>query len=444
METPIADFAEAYRQRNAVRMHMPGHKGRTLQGMEALDLTEIEGADVLYATRGIIRESENHAAELFGTARTVYSTEGSSLCIRAMLTLARMTAAEKGLPFRVLAGRNAHKTLMTAAALLDLEIDWLPPAERDGILSCGAERETVEEALRQKEYMAVYLTSPDYLGNRADIRGIAAVCRRFGVPLLTDNAHGAYLKFLEKDAHPIALGADICCDSAHKTLACLTGAAYLHIAHSAPASWAEQAEAVMALYASTSPSYLILASLDRMNARLAADEPRRIRETAGRVQAMKDRLRGRGWETAGDEPMKLTLRTKGFGWTGTALAEELSRKGIIPEFADPDYLVLMPSSETGEEDWRRTEKALDGIQAGPRIMEKPPVIPAAERVCGIREAMLSPRERVALDQAEGRVLADPLAGCPPAVPPVIAGERISREAVRCLRYYGLDACMVMK
>ena len=77
-------------------------------------------------------------------------------------------------------------------------------------------------------------------------------------------------------------------------------------------------------------------------------------------------------------------------------------------------------------------------------MEKPPVIPAAERVCGIREAMLSPRERVALDQAEGRVLADPLAGCPPAVPPVIAGERISREAVRCLRYYGLDACMVMK
>ena len=97
----------------------------------------------------------------------------------------------------------------------------------------------------------------------------------------------------------------------------------------------------MALYASTSPSYLILASLDRMNARLAGDEPRRIRETAGRVQAMRDRLRGRGWETAGDEPMKLTLRTKGFGWTGTALAEELSRKGIIPEFADPDYLVLM-------------------------------------------------------------------------------------------------------
>ena len=128
METPICDFVRDYAASNPVRMHMPGHKGRLLTGPEAADLTEIDGADVLYRSGGIIRESEDNAASLFGTARTVYSAEGSSLCIRAMLYLAMLTAKERHIPLRLLAGRNAHRTLMTAAALLDLEVEWLLPA----------------------------------------------------------------------------------------------------------------------------------------------------------------------------------------------------------------------------------------------------------------------------------------------------------------------------
>ena len=87
MNTPVCDFVRAYAEGDPVRMHMPGHKGRALIGPEALDLTEIEGADVLYRARGVIRESEENAARLFGAARTVYSAEGSSLCIRGMLYL---------------------------------------------------------------------------------------------------------------------------------------------------------------------------------------------------------------------------------------------------------------------------------------------------------------------------------------------------------------------
>ena len=117
MDTPVCDFVRRYLDAGAVRMHMPGHKGVPGLGPEAGDITEIEGADELYAARGIIRESEKNAAALFGAARTVYSAEGSSLCIRAMLYLARLRAAERGLPFRVLAGRNAHKALISAAAL---------------------------------------------------------------------------------------------------------------------------------------------------------------------------------------------------------------------------------------------------------------------------------------------------------------------------------------
>ena len=444
MNTPICDFVRAYAEGDPVRMHMPGHKGRPLTGPEPLDLTEIEGADVLYRSRGVIRESEKNAASLFGAARTVYSAEGSSLCIRAMLYLALLTAKEKGLPARLLAGRNAHRALMTAAALLDIEIDWLLPAPGGDLLSCAVSAETLEEKLSDNPYMAVYLTSPDYLGRRADLRAAAAACRRHGVPLLVDNAHGAYLKFLPADEHPLTLGAAACCDSAHKTLSCLTGAAYLHLSENAPKGWAERAEQAMSLFASTSPSYLILQSLDRMNAELAGDYPERICRAAGRAAEIRETLAREGWTFTGDEPMKLTPDAAARGYTGTELQELLRRAGIECEFADRRYLVLMPSAETPEGSWQRLLSALRGIPQREPLKEKVPVLPVPEKVLSIREAMLSPRETLLPDKAVGRVLADACVSCPPAVPVVIAGERITKDAAACMAYCGVTECEVVK
>ena len=139
MNTPICDFVKTYTAGNPVRLHMPGHKGRTIFGPESADITEIEGADVLYRAQGIIRESEKNAASLFETSRTLYSAEGASLCIRAMLYLALLTGRSR----RLLAGRNAHRTLMTAAALLDIEIDWMMPGAN--LLSCVVTPETLEK-----------------------------------------------------------------------------------------------------------------------------------------------------------------------------------------------------------------------------------------------------------------------------------------------------------
>ena len=444
MNTPICDFVEQYRRADGIRMHMPGHKGVPLTGPESRDITEIPGADELYRARGIIRESEENAAALFGTGRTVYSAEGSSLCIRAMLYLAALRAKEQGIPLRLLAGRNAHRTLMTAAAVLDLEIDWIFPAKGEGLLSCRISPETLEERLNCGHYMAVYVTSPDYTGNMADIRELAGVCRRKGVPLLVDNAHGAYLKFLPKDLHPIALGADMACDSAHKTLSCLTGAAYLHISREAPDEWAEQAEQAMAFFASTSPSYLILQSLDRMNAELAGSWPERLRQTVCRLDILRDELHRDGWMMAGNEPMKLTLAARGRGLTGTELAERLQVQGITCEFADPDFVVLMPSPDTTERDLERLAQVLCGIPKRDPVPAPQFSARLPEKACSIRRAMLSPREEIPVERAEGRILADPCAGCPPAVPVLIAGERIDAEAVRCFRYYGTGSCMVMK
>ena len=239
MDTPICDFVRDYAERNTLRLHMPGHKGKALLGMEALDLTEISGADSLYEADGIIRESEKNAGTLFG-AHTFYSTEGSSQCIRAMLYLAVLHAKQMGRRPLIAAGRNAHKTFLSAAALLDFDIQWLWPGEGESYLSCKIGAAELDAALTvmPEKPAAVYLTSPDYLGNMVDIKNVAEVCHRHGSLLLVDNAHGAYLKFLPESRHPMDLGADLCCDSAHKTLPVLTGGAYLHIAHSAPAQLA--------------------------------------------------------------------------------------------------------------------------------------------------------------------------------------------------------------
>ena len=204
MITPVVDFVRRYAQQRTTRMHMPGHKGRGPLGCEERDITEIAGADELYEAEGIIAQSEANATQLFGTARTYYSTEGSSQCIRAMLHLAlQMRPAKAGRPV-LLAARNAHKALLYAAALLDFDIQWLWPApDAAGTLcTCPVEPEALTSALDElsaegRTPFGVYLTSPDYLGFVQDVAGLSAVCHAHGLPRLVDNAHGAYLHFLK-------------------------------------------------------------------------------------------------------------------------------------------------------------------------------------------------------------------------------------------------------
>ena len=443
MDTPICDFVSCYAKSGTLRMHMPGHKGSARLGMEHLDITEIDGADSLYEAEGIIRRSEENAGRLFG-ARTFYSTEGSSQCIRAMLYLAQLHARESGRKPLIAAGRNAHKTFMSAAALLDLQVEWLYPKEGQTYLTCALPADQLETQIRQCSELpaAVYITSPDYLGNRADIAAIAEVCRRYGMLLLVDNAHGAYLKFLEKSIHPMDLWADMCCDSAHKTLPVLTGGAYLHIAPSAPACLARQAKNALALFGSTSPSYLILQSLDAANVYLEGHR-RRLKAFVPEAAALKERLQAHGYGLTGDEPLKITIQAKPYGWTGSEMAQALRENGIECEFADPDVLVLMLTPETGRDGLCRLEQALLGVERKPPLNDAPPPVCRCERVMSIREAMLSPAREVCAAKSVGRVLASTSVGCPPAVPIVICGERIDGAAAEAFAYYGVKTCMVV-
>lgn len=443
MSTPICDFVRRYRNSDAVRLHMPGHKGKPLLGFEPWDITEIDGADELFTADGIIAESEAQAGALFG-AHTVYSTGGSTLCIQTMLHLTALYAASKGKRPHILAARNAHKAFVNAAALLDIDVRWLYPETDSGYVSCPVTAQQVTQALaEQPSVTAVYLTSPDYLGNVQDIQGIAEVCHRTNVLLLADNAHGAYLKFLPQSRHPMNLGADMCCDSAHKTLGVITGGAYLHISRTAPALLARQAEASMALFGSSSPSYLILQSLDAANDRMEAFS-RQLAEFLPVVDGLKARLAAHGYGLAGEEPLKLTLCPKSFGYTGTEIAGLLERHGMYPEFYDPDHVVLMLTPYNDTDELNRLEAVLCGLPQRAPVAAVPPSAPLPVPVLTPRQAILSESETLPIAQCLNRVSAAAAISCPPAIPLAVCGERIDRQVLDCFRYYSITHCAVVK
>lgn len=444
MDTPICDFVRAYARTNALRLHMPGHKGAPLLGMEHLDITEIDGADSLYEASGIIARSEENASRLFG-CKTMYSTEGSSQCIRAMLYLVQLHARQNGRKPRIAAGRNAHKSFLTAAALLELEVDWLYPKANAGYLSCMLTPADLTAYLEQAPEMpaAIYLTDPDYLGNLVDLASIAEVCRRYGVLLVVDNAHGAYLKFLPRSRHPMDLGADLCCASAHKTLPVLTGGAYLHLSEEFAEKFGIQARHAMAIFGSTSPSYLILQSMDRANAYLDTYKEK-LHPFLDQVHGLKTALTEHGYRLCGNEPLKITIAAKSYGCSGTALADILIRQGIVPEFADSDHLVLMLTPETGPEGLERLKNVLCRVPRREAITDHAPMLRPAVQAMSIREAMLSCSETVPVSGSLGRILAVPIVGCPPAVPIVACGERIDSHALACFEYYGIRECCVVK
>ena len=461
MPAPIHDFVTRYAAADLSRLHMPGHKGRGPLGCEALDITEIAGADELYEAEGVIAASEAETARLFGTAASFYGAEGSSQCIRAMLFLAMQAADAAARPL-LLAARNAHKALLYAAALLDFDIEWLWPGEPGAggsLCACPVEPGQLADALARlagagRRPFAVYLTSPDYLGGVQDVAALAPVCHGQGVPLLVDNAHGAYLRFLPGGSrHPIDLGADLCCDSAHKTLPVLTGGAYLHAGHGMLRPDPAAVREAMCLFGSTSPSYLILQSLDLCAGALAGDWPSRLAACVARLDGLKQDLSGLcPGLVRPSEPLKLVLDGAAVGCSGGALADLFRAHRVECEYADTRYLVLMFTPGNLPRDFDRVRAAAaravscPGTDSAPGDLS-PAVWPALARqarpACSIRAAVFAQQERIPARDAAGRVCALPTVACPPAIPIAVSGEEIGPAAVELFRYYGIETVSVI-
>lgn len=443
---PLWEAVRQYALEGAARFHTPGHSGRAgralpsaFAGILPCDATEIPGLDSLYEADGPIALAEEAAARVFGAARTLFSAGGCTLAIQTMLALALQPG------HAVAMDRRSHRSAIHACALLDVQPRWLLPGT-DGQISPDA----VEACLGKNDCRAVYITSPDYYGRLCDIPGIAAVCRRYGVPLLVDNAHGSHLAFLAPSLHPLHLGASMTADSAHKTLPALTGGAFLQIGD--PALGAD-AKHKMSLFGSTSPSYPVMASLDLCRAWLEEEGKAAFVQLSQRVQNLEAACRAAGLpaEEGLRDPVRLTLRTGALGLSGQDAAAYFRRKGCQCEHADGDRVVFILTPFHTPAELARLQAAalaLPGEKDLPRaegpIRPAFSAFPAAETHLSLREALFGPREEIDTAAAAGRTAGMSACPCPPGIPVVIPGEKISDEAVQILLQAGILRIKVVK
>ncbi len=432
MNTPVIDFLRKYADSGILRCHMPGHKGI----INKYDITEIKGADSLFEADGIILESERNMSRLYGTKASFYSTGGSTLCIQAMLTAMKIDGRN------ITAIRNVHRAFVNTVALLDLNVDWILPEYSNGILSGGINHDIVENHLKNNGKTCLYVTSPDYTGKFADIKALSEICRKYDAPLLVDNAHGAHLAFMPENMHPIALGADICCDSMHKMLVGLTGSAVLHTSSERYASCLRQC---MSMFGSTSPSYLILASLDLCNKYIAEDIRRDIAENMGYISDFKAKYKE--FVLSEGDCFHITVNTAKCGYSGNEIADILRENGVECEYSDENIIILLMSPKNTRPDYTKLctafEKALDYAEKRD-IHDMPFLTHLPEKAMNVGKAVFMPCEEIPVEQAEGRICASLKVPCPPAIPVAVSGEIINAECVEIYRRYGIKKVMVLK
>ncbi len=448
MNTPLTNAIRQLVEQDFSRFHTPGHKGRELDLLSPVtpyDLTEVRGADSLYSPDGPITEMERLYTGLYRTGGSFLSAGGSTLCIQAMLRLVRPLGK------KVILGRNAHSSAISALALLGMDPVWLYPAIGPDLLPEPITPEAVEAALSlHPDAAGVYVTSPDYFGKLTDIAGLAAVCRRHGVPLLVDNAHGAELFFLEGGLHPMQQGADLCCDSLHKTLPVLTGGALLHVGDTPLArrhAFAAHAKEAMALFGSTSPSYLILLSIDLLLPHLADGSiAAELAATAARVNKLAAQAADRGFLLPAGPvlPTRLALGFSALGLTREEFDAHLTRCQVEPEYLAGHYCVFLLSARNRGSDLARLSRLIATAPAMGAPLPVDTAFPPARQVLSPREALFAPRCSLPAGEALGRVSAGVISRCPPGIPLVMPGEEIDENIRTALNNYGISHVDVIK
>ena len=452
-QAPLFAALVEHKRRSAGNFHLPGHKGNLalppemagLSGRElaALDLTELPGLDDLHRPSDVIARALALTAEVYGAARSCFLVNGSTVGIHALL----LAVGGSG---KVLLPRHCHRAVLGGLILSGAEPVYLTPLplERFGF-AAGVSPEQVTAALTDRQDVSAILTvRPNYYGVADDLPGQKKAAREAGVPLLVDEAHGAHLRFhpeLPKDA--MACGADAAVQSAHKMSLALTQSAMLHMSNGFPKIPA--VVAALDILQTTSPSYLLMASLDLARRRmalqgaeglgsalrLARKTRRRLADIKGLTVLTKEYLPP-GWSL---DETKLVVATDGLGLTGYQAVELLAdRYRIFLEMADQTNIVavLSPASKPEEcdalvaalEDITRRDRLTPGARPVlPRFSPPEPVIRMKPR-----DAWFAAREGIPLELACGRICAESAAVYPPGVPAVYPGEEITPATLEYL------------
>lgn len=435
MTAPLYDSLQRFADSDPLRLHMPGHKGRMdglFRDASSIDFTELPPTGNLYTGEGPIADAEALFARTGGARDALFFTCGATQGIYTML------AAAVGRDGTLILDRGCHRSVYHGMALLDIAPVYLQPPLLPGLdLPAPVSGESLEQALTEHpEASAVFLTSPSYYGVITDLRPLAEICRRHSVFLLVDQAHGAHFPFA---GLPTAVeeGADLAVVSAHKTLPALGSSSILYAGHRAP--WDRlRLKSLAQIFATTSPSYPILASIDLARASLEGTED--YRDAAALTREFRDRIRRETpfrplTEDNGIslDPCRLTVDTAAGGLSGTEADRLLREKNIYVEMADPTYLVAIITCRDTRADLERFLAALKVLPAGAPLRQEDGLPPAPVVRQRIRTAVFGPAESVLLGEAAGRISAQFVAPYPPGIPVIAPGEEITEKHIAYLK-----------
>jgi arginine decarboxylase len=456
--TPYLEAVTAYGFRGSARFHVPGHKGgagadpglRWAFGERALLLDvpqDIEGIDVGPSPTPYER-AEQLAADAYGAKRTWFLTNGATQGNHALC----LAMATPGTP--VVVQRNSHASMVDGLILSGGIPTWMAP-EYDPELGMahGVTPQTLEKALAASpDARSAFIISPTYYGMAADVEGCAEVAHAAGAALVVDNAWGSHFGFHPSlPRSPLELGADAMLASTHKIVGSLTQSAMLLVAHTERIDVGAVARAVR-LVRSTSPSSLLMASLDAARRQLAVHGEALLDRTIEASEVTRAAISavpgcavvGAGLVgrpgVAGWDPLRIVIDVRGTGRTGYDLAAELrSSYDIYVELATHATLVLvlgigqpLEPLERLAHDFAEAVRTISRPGTSLAITRAPAALEQGT-ACSPREAFLGIGETVPVDDAVGRISAESVAGYPPGIPALLPGERITAEVVAYLR-----------
>lgn len=437
MKYPIYEKLRQLNIDGSYPFHMPGHKRQQQDIMAdgspfALDITEITGCDDLHHPEGMIKESMEYVRHIYESKESYFLVNSSTAGILSAIT------AVCRFGDKILLTRNCHKSVYHAVSLLGLKPVYLYP-EINQDICMGVTARQVEEILsREQGIQAAVIVSPTYEGMVSDIRGIAEILHKKEIPLIVDEAHGAHFRFhSDFPESAVSQGADAVVQSLHKTLPSLTQTGLLHICSDRIGK--REIQQALATFQSSSPSYLLMASIDYC-IRKCADSPAMFQAYIQNLNEIRMKLYKmehlRLLRT--DDPGKLVVLTKGTDISGKELFDILrDRYGMELEMSEISYVIAMTSICDSKEALERLCTALLDIDNNLHDVEETSIcLPVKnEIIMTPYEAKIKGRKSVNLDEAYGEVSAEYVFLYPPGIPIAVPGERISKETVRKIQEY---------
>jgi arginine/lysine/ornithine decarboxylase len=420
--SPLIHVLSSLADSRPVRMHVPGHKGKDLF---SLDFTELPVTGDLYRdteTASPLRQAETLWAEKYHAAGCCFLTGGSSQGVAA--ALAALTVPGE----TILLDRYHHTSFTHAMALLDLHPVFLPrPVSHDGLFMSLPPR-TLEAALHaHPNIKTVCITSPTYYGEACDIAALSSICRRYHARLFVDAAHGAHFPWAELGSP--AAGADIFVCSLHKTLPALgqSAALFTNVETHLP-----RLRRASAWFGTSSPSYVLMASIDAAYTWLTAQGAERWRQILNTIRILRSNYDILSHVSPYIDPFRLTMRVSGLGYTGYEVSAIWQKKfNLWSEMCDERHVVCITGAADEPSDFTVLESALSYIYRNRRspLLLPDITLPLPQRACSPRAALLSASQTMRLAEADGLTAADDILHYPPGVPICAAGEVIDTAAL---------------